>query len=136
MALVEIPVPPELAAALEESFRQGAMWNADGVRLLTEDLVAKVDGVRIVIQADEHPPPHFHVRHAGENASFRIDDGSRLPNVRGLEKFEHNIRAWWKDNRCTLIEVWNRTRPTDCVVGPMDVPPECKGADDTKAADQ
>ncbi|MBX3559892.1 MULTISPECIES: hypothetical protein [Hyphomicrobiales] len=42
MALVEIPVPPELTAALEESFRQGAMWNEDGLRLLTEDLVAKV----------------------------------------------------------------------------------------------
>lgn len=101
------------------------MLNDRGMRMLTEETVAKLNGMSIVIQALEHPPPHFHVRFAGGNASFNIEDGTRLPNVKGLEKFDHNIRKWWSDNRCTLIETWNRTRPDQCPVGSMVVPPEC-----------
>ncbi|MFC5066548.1 DUF4160 domain-containing protein [Flaviflagellibacter deserti] len=95
------------------------------MRFLTEKQVAKIHGLSVTIQANEHPPPHFHVRYAGEDASFSIADGERLPEVRGLEKWERNIFKWWKDNRCQLIRVWNQTRPRDCQVGPMDVPTEC-----------
>ena len=126
MALTHVPIPLELSNELEESFRQGPMLNERGLRRLDEDLVDHINKMAVVIQADEHPPPHFHVKFAGENASFSIADGRRLPNIRGLEKFDHNIRNWWKKNYCELIEVWNRTRPSDCQVGPVSVPPECQ----------
>ncbi len=134
MAIVEVPIPSELVEELEESFYQGSMLNEQGLRNLNEDLVARINKLRIVIEADEHPPPHFHVMFAGENASFSIADGRRLPKIKGLEKFDHNIRKWWRDNYCELIAVWNSTRPTDCQVGPVDVPPECAAHQDSHSA--
>ncbi|WP_185681193.1 DUF4160 domain-containing protein [Parvibaculum sedimenti] len=125
MALTEVAIPQNLIDDLSKSFRQGPMLDAGGRRMLPEEAVAKINGMSIVIQALEHPPPHFHVRFAGSNASFSIEDGSRLPNVKGLEKYERNIRKWWSENRCALIETWNRTRPDNCPVGPMAVPPDC-----------
>jgi hypothetical protein len=130
LAVTEVAVPQALIDELSESFRQGPMVTSTGMRMLTEETVAKLDGMTIVIQADEHPPPHFHVRFAGGNASFSIADGVRLPKVKGLEKYDHNIRKWWANNRCTLIDTWNRTRPDKCPVGPMAVPPECEPDDD------
>ena len=126
MALAEVAVPQELVDELEESFYQGRMLNERGTRSLNEELVARINKMSIVIQADEHPPPHFHVKFAGENASFSITDGCRLPNIKGLEKYDHNIRKWWKQHYCKLIEVWNATRPSGCQVGPVPVPPECQ----------
>lgn len=124
--LIELPVPGELVDELEEDFRQGPIWDDEGRRFLTEEEVDRINNLVVVIQAREHPPPHFHVRYRTENASFSISDCMRLPGVKGLEKFERNIKKWWTKNKCTLISVWNRTRPTDCVVGPIEVPEECK----------
>jgi hypothetical protein len=124
--LVELPVPQELVDELAEDFRQGPIVDDQGRRFLIEEQVDRLNNMVIVIQALEHPPPHFHVRHQGENASFAITDGSRLPGVKGLEKFDRNIKKWWTKNLCVLVEVWNRSRPSDCVVGPMEVPEECK----------
>jgi hypothetical protein len=124
--LVELAIPVELVDELKEDFLQGPILDDEGRRLLTEEEVDRIDNLVVVIQAREHPPPHFHVRYRKENASFSISDCMRLPGVKGLEKFERNIKKWWTKNKCTLISVWNRTRPTDCVVGPMEVPEECK----------
>lgn len=122
----EILVPTELIEELDESFCQGPMLNERGLRYLNEEQVARLNKMAIKIWPDEHPPPHFHVKFAGEDASFSIADCSRLPDVKGLEKFDHNIKAWWKNNKCRLIAVWNDTRPTDCQVGAILVPPECE----------
>jgi hypothetical protein len=63
MATVEIPLGPELVAELEDSFFQGPMLDEKGTRSLIEVTVAFVGGMAIVIKADEHPPPHFHVKY-------------------------------------------------------------------------
>ncbi|UKK94645.1 DUF4160 domain-containing protein [Brucella pseudogrignonensis] len=131
MSKREIAVPAELIKELEESFFQGPMLNEGGLRNLNEEQVARINKMSVKIWPDEHPPPHFHVKFAGEDASFGIADCKRLPNVKGLEKFEHNIKAWWKDNLCRLIEVWNSTRPSDCQVGAIPVPPECAPSSET-----
>ena len=126
MPIIELQIPSELVDSLEKGFNQGAMLNAQGLRSLSEVTIARVNRMSIVIQADEHPPPHFHVRFAGENASFDIASGNRFRNVRGLEKYEHNIQKWWSENYCILIRVWNETRPYNCPVGLVAVPKECK----------
>ncbi len=131
MGMVQVPIPEELTEELEESFYRGAMLNENGVRNLNEDLVDRINKMRVCIEAAEHPPPHFHVRFAGESASFSISDGRRLPNIHGLEEYDHSIQKWWKKNFCTLVSVWNRTRPSSCQVGPMNVPPECLPKDET-----
>lgn len=125
MSKREIVVPEEIVEELKESFYDGPMLNERGIRSLNEEQVDRVHKMVIKIWPDEHPPPHFHVQFAGEDASFLIADGNRLPNTKGLEKFDHNITKWWKSNMCKLINVWNATRPTDCQVGPIAVPPEC-----------
>lgn len=125
MLLHLVPIRKELADELENCFLQGPMFDDDGLRLLVEEEVGKIDGMSVQIQSNEHPPPHFHVRFAGENASFSLSDGKRLLGIKGLEKFDKNIARWWKLHRCELIDDWNRLRPSDCPVGLVDVPPEC-----------
>lgn len=125
MLIVSGPVDPALAAELEDDFHQGPMLDASGLRMLNEEQVDRIGKMSVQIQSREHSPPHFHVRFNGEDASFAITDGRRLPGVKGLERFDHNIRSWWARNRCDLMHSWNRLRPDGCPVGPISVPPEC-----------
>lgn len=91
--------------------------------LITKHLVAFIDGnIRVEVRADEHPPPHFHVSYNGDDASFSIVTGERLPNVRGLERQEKMIQIWWSKNHRKIALKWNDCRPTDCQVGPVDIP--------------
>jgi hypothetical protein len=110
----------ELARSLAASFALGPITDDKGSRLLLEELVATLDGLRIHIFSDEHPPPHFRVSYAGETADFYISAGAKL--VGGLKKWERTIRAWHATHKAELIDVWNRTRPTDCPVGPYREP--------------
>ncbi|MBV1929382.1 MAG: DUF4160 domain-containing protein [Gammaproteobacteria bacterium] len=89
-----------------------------GELILTEirQLVARVNGLKIEIYSNEHPPPHFHVKSPNIDASFSIDDCSKLNgNIeRGdLKKIEY----WHKRAKDLLIKHWNESRPTNCVVG-------------------
>ena len=123
---ITVPIDPALVRELENSLNMGPMLNVDGVRMLNEEEVTRFDGLSIQIQANEHPPPHFHVRAGGANVSFAINDGRRLKGAKGLERYDRNIEKWWRDNRCVLILTWNRLRPADCPVGTVPVPPECQ----------
>jgi hypothetical protein len=121
----EIPVQDALLESLSEQF----YWVEFGDRPVREEptglaynMVARVNGLAIKIWADEHPPPHFHVAYQGQDASFSIEDCSRLPGVNGLERYEKAIYEWWAYNKHKLIEVWNASRPTHCPVGPISVP--------------
>jgi hypothetical protein len=105
---------PELSRSLAASFQLGPIME-NGLRYLGEELVATLDGLRIQIFSREHPPPHFRVTYAGESADFEISNCAKL--VGGLKKWERTIRTWHATNKDRLIEVWDRTRPTDCPVG-------------------
>jgi hypothetical protein len=118
----EIAIADELVDELSEAlfwseFADRPRTNED--ELVSYLIVARVAGLSIKIWADEHPPPHFHVSYQGQDASFSIIDCTRLPDVKGLERYENKIRHWWKGNRTELIETWNSSRPTDCPVGPL-----------------
>lgn len=89
---------------------------------LVYHLVERVNGLSIIIWADEHPPPHFHVKYQGQDASFSILDCSRLPGRSGLERYEWTIRNWWASHRVELAQKWNDLRPADCPVGTIDLP--------------
>ena len=116
---VEISIDEELTEELRQSFCNGPIIDDNGQHLLLEEEVGRFKGLVASIFADEHPPPHFAVRYQGQTASFSIEDGERLPGNRGLEKFDKNIRKWWRDNKDALIERWNANRPSDCPVGPI-----------------
>jgi hypothetical protein len=71
--------------------------------------------LKVEVFANEHPPPHFRVRYGGETANYRISDCEQLNG--GLHKYERFIRQWHAKNKHSLIEQWNKARPSDCPVG-------------------
>jgi len=80
-------------------------------------LVDKIRHIKIEIYSNEHPPPHFHIVSNGAKASFAIDDCRELENSGFNSREIKNIRDWFIHSKGKLIEVWNKTRPADCVVG-------------------
>ena len=105
----------ELGRTLAAEFQLGPIINDAGQRLLTEELVARLDGLKIEVFSREHPPPHFRVIYSGETANFAIKDCSFLNG--GLTKWHRTIRKWHTGHKPELIAAWNRTRPSDCPVG-------------------
>jgi hypothetical protein len=90
---------------------------------ITKHFIAMVEGkLRAEVRSDEHPPPHFHITYDGEDASYSIVTGDRLPNVCGLERYDQMIRLWWKKNKREIALKWNGSRPTGCSVGAVAVP--------------
>jgi hypothetical protein len=106
--------------ALSESIRQGAVLeivNGNGVRLLAEGTIGRIDGVKIELFSNEHPPPHFRVKYQGSTANYRISDCSRLNGAGEVLKYEKNIRLWWGENKQDIIASWDKSRPAGCPVG-------------------
>jgi predicted DNA-binding protein (UPF0278 family) len=116
MANIEwvVTVTDKLIAELAQSFQMGPIYE-EGLRFLNEQLVEQVTGLKIEIFANEHPPPHFRVKYAGETANFTIEDCRQING--GLYKWRRNIKEWHNKNRALLIEIWNNIRPSDCPVG-------------------
>jgi Domain of unknown function (DUF4160) len=112
----------DLAESLEALLNSGCVIRIDESgeqRLLyTRALVDNVNGLKIQIFADEHAPPHFHVTAPDIDAAFTIADCKLL---RGQidSKTQKLIIYWHKKSHEKLNEIWNRTRPSDCPVGPI-----------------
>jgi hypothetical protein len=93
--------------------------NANGEKSINIDrqLVERVRGLKIEIYPNEHPPPHFHVKSKNINASFRIENCAQLKGQISPKDYE-KVKYWHESSKKLLIEIWNSTRPTDCIVGP------------------
>lgn len=97
----------------------GEFPNSNGPVLVEgKALVERIDGLKIEIYSNEHPPPHFHVKIGGKSASFRLDNGEVL-NGDIDDKHKKKVLYWYEkgNGRVALIRVWNETRPQNCVVG-------------------
>ena len=112
-----VPVSDDIVAVLSEDFCAGPLIDDTGRRRLEEARVDDLNGLKIEIFSNEHPPPHFRVSYQGQSADFEICTGESLTG--GLEKWRRNIRTWHAKNRQKLISEWNRRRPSDCPVGPV-----------------
>ncbi len=79
--------------------------------------VASIGGLKIEIYPNEHTPPHFHVKSPKIDASFRIDNCECIEGK--VSSGIYNIILYWYTNgaKALLIDKWNSTRPTNCVVG-------------------
>jgi len=110
-----VGVPTLAVQELEKSINQGPMYDSSGIRMLGEAQVARINGLKIEIFSNEHPPPHFRVICAGETANYRISDCYQLNG--GLNKWRKNIEYWHRQNKDLLIETWNALRPGNCPVG-------------------
>lgn len=79
-------------------------------------LVERVKGLTIIINPNEHPPPHFHVKYSDNNISFCIKDCSLIVGNIGDRELKI-VKHWHKYSQKKLIQKWNDTRPTNCSVG-------------------
>jgi len=121
-ALETVQSVDDLAMHLELLLNSGCyVWeepNGERTLLSGRALVEKINGLKIHIYAKEHAPPHFHVRSAEIDAAFTIED-CRLLQGSVNRKTQDLIVYWHGSARQKLIHFWNRTRPTDCPVGPI-----------------
>lgn len=109
-----VPVPRELARSLERLLDSPSRASPGELELL----LSRDNGFKIEIFADEHPPPHFHVKYGDEQNTFRISDAAPM-HPHALSRHFRRIRQWHAANRAQLVEVWNTTRPAECPVGPF-----------------
>lgn len=79
-------------------------------------LVQRLDGLRIEVYSNEHPPPHFHVTSPNVDASFTIDGCVKLSG-RVPSPDHRKLKHWHRHAKPHLVECWNQARPTVCVVG-------------------
>jgi hypothetical protein len=117
-------VDVDLAAHLELFLNSGcSVWtepNGKKILLLGRALVGQIRGLTMRIYSDENAPPHFHVKSAEIDAAFRISDCSLLRG--SVDRKTRELIDYWYLNlegRSKLIKDWNKTRPTDCPVGPI-----------------
>jgi hypothetical protein len=109
----------DLAESLERDFEYGPVieeTESGKLRISLEHTVGKLGKLKFEVFSKEHAPPHFRVSYGGECANFSIRDCSKLNG--GLNQYEKNIEIWHRDNKQTIIDKWNSTRPGDCPVGP------------------
>ncbi|MBN2425370.1 MAG: DUF4160 domain-containing protein [Calditrichaceae bacterium] len=105
----------ELVFILDKLLRYNSVWE-DGTLYSIRQLVAYVDGLKVEIFHNEHPPPHFHVSTSDFKATFTIETCDLIEGTIG--KRERKIIEWWHKKSCKkLIDIWNHTRPSDCKVG-------------------
>lgn len=127
MAVVKIPLTGSLVEDLQTLLVRRDHTEQEDHALLATFSVGLYCGLKMEIRSDEHPPPHFHVLYGNEDASFSITACQRLSGVEGLERYERDIHYWWENNKRKLALVWNKSRPTDCTVGPIPVPDQETG---------
>lgn len=103
-------------------FSEGYSVWSDGTLLHTRQLVDRIGALQIHVYANEHPPPHFHIKGNDVDAVFTIDN---CTFIRGnIDRREKGLVEWWyARTRPQLIAAWNSSRPTDCPVGPIHEPP-------------
>jgi len=95
-----------------------SIWDEDDEPFVIEikQFIASINGLKIEIYSNEHPPPHFHVNSANVNASFDIENCKKIEGHiknKDLKK----IKFWHSHAKPILIERWNSSRPTNCTVG-------------------
>ncbi|HEV2719200.1 MAG TPA: DUF4160 domain-containing protein [Thermoanaerobaculia bacterium] len=70
--------------------------------------ISRFLGIAIMINFNEHDPPHFHARYGRAKISVRIADGAvtgQFP-TRALA----HVLEWWNLHRAELAEDWQLAR--------------------------
>ena len=79
--------------------------------LETRQLVGRINGLRIDIYANDHSPPHFHVKSPNVDASFTIDNCEKLNGSISSADYK-KVRYWHQHAKSELLNQWRETRPT------------------------
>jgi hypothetical protein len=69
--------------------------------------ISRFYGIRVTMNVNDHPPPHFHAEYGGDEAMVRIDDGEVergfLPG-----RAARLVKEWAELHRAELEENWAR----------------------------
>jgi hypothetical protein len=68
-------------------------------------IIARVDGVKIMLYWDEHPPPHFHVEYAEYRAQVAIGTLRIIQGYIPAQQFR-KVVAWARPRQNELLEAW------------------------------
>jgi hypothetical protein len=68
-----------------------------------------IDGIRIEIYTDDHPPPHFHVKAGNLRAKFDIATGKLIRGSLDKRSMRKVLR-WMEVNGDLLMQVWIDSR--------------------------
>jgi len=114
----------DLSDELSEYFYERAKLSDEeidqGLIIIRKHRVKTFANYKVEVRNREHPPPHFHVTGPDVSASFTIVDLRLLDGQIGRHE-EKILRRWYNTDggKERLIHTWNKTRPTDCAVGPI-----------------
>lgn len=72
-------------------------------------VVAIVDGVKLYIYPNDHPPPHFHALFAEFRAVFDVETLKMIRGRLPLAKQKAIVR-WAEPRKTKLLEAWNRAQ--------------------------
>jgi len=73
-------------------------------------VIELIDGIKILLFANDHNPPHFHVYYAGYKAMIEI---SSLEIIRGNlpNKQYHKVVEWAESRQQALLEEFLKLNP-------------------------
>ena len=97
----------ESLIVLEHLLSGGYNVLPNGDLYFIKELVGRVNGLSIYIYPKDHPPPHFHIRGGGIDATFCIQDCSLL-NGRIGPRQQSLIKWWHREAHGKLQESWDR----------------------------
>lgn len=83
------------------------VWD-DGTVCFVRQLMGAIDGVSFHLYANDHNPPHFHIKTKDGriDASLRIDDCSLLNGTPLSSKDEKRVERFWKDHKHNFEKFW------------------------------
>lgn len=97
----------EALPALECLLSNGYNVWMDGSLYFIKELVGRVNGLSLYIYPKDHPPPHFHIRGGGIDASFCIRDCSLLKGR--IDPRHQALIKWWHQRTKSKLEAaWER----------------------------
>jgi hypothetical protein len=79
--------------------------------------IAIIDGVRVMMFANDHAPPHFHAKYAEHEALISIATGDILEGSLPLTKLRL-VREWLQRRRAHVAFVWTEIRAHQYRGGP------------------
>jgi hypothetical protein len=70
--------------------------------------IFEIDGFRFFFYSNEHEPIHVHVRYAGGEAVFEVQDGVDLRDSHGIRLHDlKKAQEFAEQNRELIIRKWN-----------------------------
>lgn len=115
---VDLEEKARSAESLDESARVlaallsgGFAVSEDGTLYNIRQLVGQAHGLKIYIYANDHLPPHFHVKAADVDVCFTIENCTLMRGQIG-RRDQALIHWWYERSRELLVFTWQATRPT------------------------